>query len=50
MEVIDRPRIFEWNVLHHPGILKDACLDIDGVLCHDPSHEQMMMARPISPF
>lgn len=40
MDVIDQPRIFEWNVLHHPGILKDACLDIDGVLCHDPSYAE----------
>jgi uncharacterized HAD superfamily protein/hypoxanthine phosphoribosyltransferase len=40
MEIIDQPRIFEWNVLHHPGILKDACLDIDGVLCHDPNHAE----------
>ncbi len=40
MEIIDKPRIFEWNVLHHPGILKDACLDIDGVLCHDPSYAE----------
>lgn len=40
MDVIDQPRIFEWNVLHHPGILKEACLDIDGVLCHDPSHAE----------
>ncbi|MEG8058669.1 phosphoribosyltransferase [Sphingomonas sp. 22L2VL55-3] len=38
MKDIDGPRIFEWNVLQHPGILKDACLDIDGVICHDPSH------------
>ncbi|NKJ40322.1 phosphoribosyltransferase family protein [Rhizobium sp. SG570] len=38
MEIIDAPRIFEWNILHHPGILKDACLDIDGVLCHDPNY------------
>jgi uncharacterized HAD superfamily protein len=40
MEVIDKPRIFEWNVLHHPGLLRHACLDIDGVLCHDPTHAE----------
>lgn len=40
MDMIDQPRIFEWNVLHHPGILKDACLDIDGVLCHDPTYAE----------
>lgn len=33
--VVRRPRMFEWNVLHHPA-LKDACMDIDGVLCPDP--------------
>lgn len=30
------PRVFEWNVLHHP-VLNDACVDIDGVLCRDPT-------------
>ena len=33
------PRIFEWNLFHHPE-LKNACLDIDGVLCVDPTKEQ----------
>lgn len=31
------PRIFEWNFMHHPSFLRDAAVDIDGVLCHDPS-------------
>jgi uncharacterized HAD superfamily protein len=30
------PRIFEWNLMHH-NILKQSCVDIDGVLCRDPS-------------
>jgi len=30
------PRIFEWNVYHHYW-LRFACVDIDGVLCRDPS-------------
>ncbi|MGK7895108.1 MAG: phosphoribosyltransferase [Xenococcus sp. (in: cyanobacteria)] len=30
------PRMFGWNIMHHAG-LNDACLDIDGVLCRDPS-------------
>lgn len=57
MKVIDRPRIFEWNVLHHPGILRHACLDIDGVLCHDPTEVEnddaaaylkfLVQARPL---
>ena len=38
-EVVEFPRMFEWNCLHHPG-LEVACFDIDGVLCPDPSEEQ----------
>ena len=40
LETLSSPRIFEWNVMQHPGILANACLDIDGVLCHDPTPEQ----------
>jgi uncharacterized HAD superfamily protein len=36
---VPMPRVFEWNVFHH-GVIGDACVDIDGVLCLDPSHEQ----------
>lgn len=36
LERVSHPRAFEWNLMHHP-ILKDACVDIDGVLCRDPS-------------
>lgn len=39
-EVVESPRIFEWNVMHHPKILAHACLDIDGVLCHDPTRDE----------
>jgi len=35
-EVVAQPRVFEWNVLHHPR-LAEACMDLDGVLCRDPS-------------
>lgn len=39
LETVPRPRMFQWNVMHHK-FLADACLDIDGVLCVDPdSHE-----------
>lgn len=38
-EVVRQPRAFEWNILHH-GLLMDACLDIDGVLCRDPLPEE----------
>ena len=34
-EKVSMPRMFEWNLLHHPQ-LKNASVDIDGVLCVDP--------------
>lgn len=37
-QVLPFPRIFEWNVLNH-SLLSQSCLDIDGVLCFDPPHE-----------
>ena len=37
--VVERPRIFEWNLLHHP-LLERSCVDIDGVLCRDPTPEE----------
>jgi uncharacterized HAD superfamily protein len=36
---LDLPRIFEWNLMHHT-ILSQSCVDIDGVLCRDPSSEE----------
>ena len=39
LEVVEQPRVFEWNIMHHPFI-EQACLDIDGVLCLDPTSEQ----------
>ena len=38
-ELVPQPRVFEWNIMHHP-FLKDACLDIDGVLCVDPTQDE----------
>jgi uncharacterized HAD superfamily protein len=38
-EIIPTPRYFEWNIFNHPG-LKNACFDIDGVLCPDPTEDQ----------
>jgi uncharacterized HAD superfamily protein len=38
-EILPLPRVFEWNLFHHP-LLNEACLDIDGVLCRDPSDEE----------
>lgn len=33
------PRMFEWNYIHHKGV-SQACFDIDGVLCEDPTEQQ----------
>ncbi|WP_294588192.1 phosphoribosyltransferase family protein [uncultured Bacteroides sp.] len=38
-EVIEYPRFFQWNIFNH-GILTKACMDIDGVLCGDPTPEE----------
>jgi orotate phosphoribosyltransferase len=35
-EIVMQPRVFEWNLMHH-NFLEQACVDIDGVLCRDPS-------------
>ncbi|WP_276271600.1 phosphoribosyltransferase family protein [Haloarcula litorea] len=35
-QVLPTPRVFEWNVMHHPG-LSNWCVDLDGVLCRDPT-------------
>lgn len=34
VETHDR-RYFEWNLMHHPGLVNTMC-DIDGILCPDP--------------
>ncbi|MDB5456968.1 MAG: phosphoribosyltransferase [Caulobacter sp.] len=39
LETVPRPRMFQWNLMHHK-FLADACLDIDGVLCVDPSDDE----------
>ncbi len=39
LELCSKPRIFEWNLFHAwlPG---QACFDLDGVLCRDPTPEE----------
>lgn len=37
VEVVRKPRAFEWNLMHHP-ILKHTCMGIDGVLCQFPAN------------
>lgn len=38
-EQVAHPRIFQWNFMHHI-VLEQACVDIDGVLCLDPTEQQ----------
>lgn len=38
-DICQTPRMFEWNYMHHNGLI-NACVDIDGVLCRDPSDEE----------
>jgi len=38
LEVVPMPRVFEWNVMHRE-LLSHCCVDIDGVLCVDPSDD-----------
>lgn len=35
-EEVPFPRVFQWNLFHHPDFIPNACFDIDGVLCEDP--------------
>ncbi|WP_367185515.1 phosphoribosyltransferase family protein [Mesorhizobium ventifaucium] len=35
-EVAPHPRMFQWNFMHHI-FLEQSCVDIDGVLCLDPT-------------
>jgi orotate phosphoribosyltransferase len=39
-ELLEVPRLFAWNILHHPGVIARSCLDIDGVLCLDPTDDE----------
>ena len=37
--VVPQPRMFEWNYMHHE-LLRLCCVDLDGVLCRDPTPEE----------
>lgn len=39
-EVLEDPRLFEWNLFSQKSMLGKMCFDIDGVLCDDPRAEQ----------
>lgn len=36
LETVPFPRVFEWNIFHRDSLAR-ACVDIDGVLCVDPT-------------
>ena len=38
-EILAPPRVFQWNIMHHP-YLSQSCVDIDGVLCIDPTEKE----------
>ncbi|HEY9221331.1 MAG TPA: phosphoribosyltransferase family protein [Lutibacter sp.] len=38
-EKVEMPRVFQWNIFHH-HILQNSCVDIDGVLCIDPTEAE----------
>ena len=38
-KLIENPRVFEWNFIHHNNLI-NACTDMDGVLCVDPTEEE----------
>ena len=38
-EIVSSERIFQWNFLTH-SYLENCCIDIDGVLCFDPTSEE----------
>jgi uncharacterized HAD superfamily protein len=39
LESVPFPRIFSWNAVNS-WVVQVACVDIDGLLCRDPSHEE----------
>jgi uncharacterized HAD superfamily protein/adenine/guanine phosphoribosyltransferase-like PRPP-binding protein len=39
LEVVPHPRMFQWNFMHHK-FLEQCCVDIDGVLCLDPTEAE----------
>ena len=38
-ETLSIPRVFQWNIMHH-SIISHSCVDIDGVLCLDPTEKE----------
>lgn len=48
-EICEQPRMFEWNYMHH-WALEYCCMDIDGVICEDPSFIQNDDGKRYSEF
>lgn len=38
-QVVKQPRCFEWNIFHH-SLINNSCVDIDGILCRDPTNNE----------
>lgn len=38
-ETVPQPRLFQWNFMHHI-LLERSCVDLDGVLCADPTEAE----------
>ena len=38
-EVVPQVRVFQWNLMHH-CLLDQCCVDIDGVLCRNPTKDE----------
>jgi len=38
-EIVPQPRYFQWNI-YNSDIIPHSCVDIDGVLCRDPSSQE----------
>lgn len=56
VEEVRLPRAFEWNIMTTSSALEHCCMDIDGVLCPDPSpsdnddarrYERFLRAAPL---
>lgn len=39
-ELLLLPRVFQWNIFHHP-IIAESCVGLEGVLCVEPTNEQI---------
>jgi orotate phosphoribosyltransferase len=42
LEECAMPRAFEWNMMHHSGVLIHSAMEIDGVLCHGPERKDLV--------